>query len=268
MFAKLLKSEFRAVRSGMAAVCASALIAGVAGGLALRYINETNRGTLYENWVLKLTCNVIEGGALIALVACGVAAVILLLSRFYRSRFTDEGYLTFTLPVNTHEVLLSSLASSLLCLILTAVVLVGSFALLCLIGISGDPDFWEWFWEIPKALSAALQRSDINVAAVLAELVFSAVATCLWQITCLMLAISVGALIAKKHKILAAVGIYYLIQMTVGIVQIFQLNNVLTAQVGDELMNVLLLQGILSLVLAVLSYFLTCLLVSWKLNLP
>lgn len=104
MFAKLLKMEFRSTWNVLGILCLSLVGAGLLGGLAIRYLVGASAP---KEW-LEILCVLVITAAVLFFVVCGAAALIVQIVRFYRSRFTDEGYLTFTLPVTTHQVLLSS----------------------------------------------------------------------------------------------------------------------------------------------------------------
>ena len=157
-------------------------------------------------------------GAFLALAVCAIGGFAVLLVRFSRGRFPDEGYLTFTLPVNTHQILLSSLVNTLLNLLfLTAVVLASGMVLL-LIGISAEQIAWEELRQaLPQIREGLAKIFTLQVMKILGTMAAAGIAGILWEIICLMLAITLGALAAKKHKILAAVGFFYGIQMAVGI---------------------------------------------------
>lgn len=118
MFAKLLKMEFRSTWNVLGILCMSLVGAGLLGGVAIRYLVGASAP---KEW-LEVLCTLAITAAVLFFVVCGVAALIVQIVRFYRSRFTDEGYLTFTLPVTTHQVLLSSFLTSAVNLIAVAAV--------------------------------------------------------------------------------------------------------------------------------------------------
>lgn len=132
MFAKLLKMEFRSTWNVLGILCLSLVGAGLLGGVAIRYLVGASAP---KEW-LEVLCTLVITAAVLFFVVCGVAALIVQIVRFDRSRFTDEGYLTFTLPVTTHQVLLSSFVTSAVNLI--AVAAVGAVGLI-LMGLCAIP---------------------------------------------------------------------------------------------------------------------------------
>ena len=84
------------------------------------------------------------------------------------------------------------------------------------------------------------------------------------ELILLMVAVTIGAQIARKHKILAAVGVYYGISMA----QSFAMSMIMLNATTSEDVNALLVSpGIMGLALSVSGYFLMHWLISKKLNL-
>ena len=54
-------------------------------------------------------CMVLLSCGIVAIAVCCAASLFFMIYRFYKRCFTDEGYLTFTLPVTNHQILLSSI---------------------------------------------------------------------------------------------------------------------------------------------------------------
>ena len=105
--------------------------------------------------ILFVTFEMILGmGLYFLFLAIIIAVSILVIYRFYVSFFTDEGYLTFTLPVGRHQLLNAKLISGTSLLAATVAVLFPSLLLMLAIGF-GDYVFTpEFFRELGEALSA------------------------------------------------------------------------------------------------------------------
>ena len=85
-------------------------IAAVVGSAMLRFIIEGTENLMFEDPISTLLLM----GAILVVFACLVAIVlsfiltmVLIYVRFYKNLYTDEGYLTFTLPVSRKQILLS-----------------------------------------------------------------------------------------------------------------------------------------------------------------
>ena len=98
MFAKLLKHELRNSSGLLTVLNLSGLGAAILGGVILRAT------VIYGERIHELALLSIIGTLffiVLGMIGCYVASIVMLLVRYYKSKFTDQGYLTFTLPVNT-----------------------------------------------------------------------------------------------------------------------------------------------------------------------
>lgn len=259
MFAKLLKMEFRSTWNVLGILCLSLVGAGLLGGVAIRYLVGASAP---KEW-LEVLCTLAITAAVLFFVVCGVAALIVQIVRFYRSRFTDEGYLTFTLPVTTHQVLLSSFLTSAVNLIAVAAV---SVIGLILMGLCVVPDFKDLregihvLWQEFPELWARFTQADVLQAFGL--LLVNAIIAFSNELILIMLAVTIGSLVAKKHKILAAVAFYYILHVVD--LTFTGVSMVKLAESPDSLLSLL---AIVNLILAVVGYILMYFLVDKKLNL-
>ena len=87
-----------------------------------------------------------------------------------------------------------------------------------------------------------------------------------------MTCITIGAVLAKKHKILTAVAFYYLLSMVTNVIFSFLSTMALMARYNGAAVDIALMaqltQLITRLLLAVGGYFLSIFLMKRKLNLP
>ena len=263
MFGKLIKAEWRASRRVVGILCLAVLIAALVLGLVGcgLFMAET------RSWNVHGTVEIVV--ALLCVAAIMVIAVAWAASifwRFYRSRFTEEGYLTFTLPVNGHQLMLSSILASILEIL--AVLLATAVACVLGLGISalGIPwneapaDFWPRLWEQLEELWLEF----VPYGGVVAEAALAAFLTALSQLIMLMLAVTIGGMAAKKHPILMAILVYYGISLVWTIIEV-------TVLVGNGALNktlsVMGTMNVLSAVTIVGGYFIMYFLTTRKLNL-
>lgn len=138
---------------------------------------------------------------------------ILTAVRFYSNFFRDEGYLTFTLPVRRQTLFLSKVANGMIWMVASALV---SAAAVC-IALSMTPS--EPDSKI-SALAAVLKGigeiyadgyKEVGwwVAVYTGELLLAALLSTLSSILFVYLCITIGGVLAKKHKLLASIGTYY-----------------------------------------------------------
>ena len=274
MFAKLLKHEWRSTREMLGILCLISLGASLLGGLTMCYLFYVSSHDGGGSEALKILSVLFMIAAMIALAVVGVAAVVVYMGRFYKSRFTDEGYLTFTLPVNTHQNLLASLVNTAIGMVLITLVICLSGCLWMVIAFAGVEGFyetvWEYFPELWEKFWSLVQTHAGEIPwGVVARGMLSALTGAINSLVMLMLAVTVGSLIAKKHKILAAVAVFYGIHVLISIATAF-LMSATVALSGGALAAMSGYFGRTALLMTALSlggYFLMYWLVDRKLNL-
>lgn len=276
MFAKLLKHEFFSVRKILTGLCIAAVIAGLLGGLILWNMTQQVSDVDLDpaKGALFLTVSMLGvGGIYISLFAFLISSVIILYLRFYRSKFTDEGYLTFTLPVTIHQILLSSILNLLIWEVIISVVFMLSVVLmflpmLLLIGQEADLDLmFKTFGDIYSMMGFNADTIAVQI--------FTWISSTAYSLILPIMSITIGSLVAKKHKILAAIGIGYGINMALsfltGILTVTTMINEVLLIGGDSISvfnDLMLVPAIIQLVIAVAGYFVTHYLMEKHLNLP
>lgn len=278
MFAKLLKHEWRATKSMIALLCVIILISGLTVGLSMRQLilAESSEVVTASNSVmvemtdnpqiLEVLCILLTMAGMFAIGFCCLGAVFVFLSRFYKRCFTDEGYLTFTLPVTSHQILLSGISNTVLGMILVSLTAVVGFLIIFGLFMTAIPEQIIWA-DVWSSLRSAWQQILVSLHKNSGEFIMmglSGVFGALATLVELMLAVTIGALVAKKHKIIAAVAVYYGINMVLTFVQSF---FAMTATFSQNLSWLLGSTSIISLVVCVGGYFLMQWLLSRKLNL-
>lgn len=266
MFTKLLKHEWRATRGTLGVLCLVCLGASLLGGLTMRYLIWASTAQEMQHNVIIVLNVLAMVAAVIAVAAAGVATMFLLIGRFYRSRFTDEGYLTFTLPVNVHQNLLSSMVNSAIGMVIMFVVIFAAIIMWLFIGFTAMEGFSE-------ALRGALPRFRELVREVFGEVGLGNTALFLTNIlvsgicelVVLMLSVTIGSIAAKKHKVLAAVGVYYGIHVAMSIGSAILSMQVSVIDLGGRAFFCYTL--LITAAIAVAGYFLMYWLMDKKLNL-
>lgn len=283
MFAKLLKHEWRATKGIIGLLCVVILISGLTIGGVMHYmlrseiqqadniavdgfgiVVESEESTMSDLTVVL--CVLLLTAGVLAIAVCSAGSLFFLIYRFYKRCFTDEGYLTFTLPVNNHQILLSSLVNCILSelVVMLAAIAAVAFAVILLLTAFPQNIAWAALWSNGREMLVQLWDSFVKNADQFALVGFSAVLGVLSELIVLMLAVTIGALIAKKHKILAAVGVYY----GIGLVQSFMYTMFALGATSQQNVNTLLATpGLMGAVLAVGGYFGMHYLISRKLNL-
>ena len=280
MFTKLLKHEWQATRGIIGLLCVIILIAGITIGITMYTMISASQdgatvaidGTIVLETLQPISEFAEVAGVLLIMAGVGAVAIctagslFFLIYRFYKRCFTDEGYLTFTLPVTNHQILLSSLLNTIvgeLLVILSCVVAVAIAFFLFLIAANYQVN-WADLWVQWSDAWQQIVESFWKNADQFALVGFSGIVGAISELILLMTAVTIGALIARKHKILAAVGVYY----GIGLVKSFVYTMFAVGATTTQDVNTLLATpGLMGAVLAVGGYFGMHYLISRKLNL-
>lgn len=227
MLKKLMKHDFRALSRTLfplqIGILGGGLVATLLTALTIRLgQNSANTGgsALLRQLIMGVsaTASVLIG---VAIMASALVTLLLICYHFYRSFLANEGYLTFTLPVSTSKLIWSKLLTGMLWTLINGVVIMVTLLVFSVFGTTTDSfanmevlhAFRLFFTEVlPQA------AAYINVPLMAVEVVVIGVLALAAQMLQIYFAIVVGGQVAKKHRILAAIGMYLLINMGVGII--------------------------------------------------
>ena len=205
MFAKLLKYERKATAPLLGLLSLICIITATLCGVSM-VLSKIS----WESPVMAALVRVALGLAyaifFISIIAYGLGATLLVLYRFYKNKFTDEGYLTFTLPVKSSQLFLSSLLNLMFWQIVSFFVISISFLLLFWIG-GYLPDALKVFPQVIRSFREVFSSREVLVSLLIAlpTGLITWVFGCVISMTCIVL----GASWAKKHKLLLAFALYY-----------------------------------------------------------
>lgn len=274
MFTKLLKHEWRATKGILALLCVIVLIAGITIGSTMHYIiwNDQNGTVVNMNDAgiatkfVSVACVLLIMAGVGAVAICSAGSLFFLIYRFYKRCFTDEGYLTFTLPVTTHQILLSSFVNTIIGELIMMVCVFLAVGIAAVLFLTAFPENLIWA-DVSVGLKEAFSQMWASLAEhmdVFASLTVTGIIGALSELIVMMLAVTIGALVAKKHKILAAVGVYYGISILQSFALTFANLSVVDKQTVLGLFSV---TSLTSLVIGIGGYFLMHYLTDKKLNL-
>ena len=210
MLKKLLKYDMKSMVHLLVPLSIAVVGTTIAGTAALR-IMQTIDNTKNASWILTSALALIFVSTILALLAFSVFSEILIMYRYYTHLFTDEGYLTFTLPVKTSSILNSKLINALIWSVYTVLVVFFCIFLYVIFGTAEEGLInSKIFTEIKNALVLLTQTySAWVILKYIVEIVVIFIISLLYGVLSIYLALTIGSIIAKKHKILAAIGIYY-----------------------------------------------------------
>ena len=125
MLLRLLKLDIRSTGRIMVVLYAAVLVLAAVSRVLSSFLDKTVGSVL-----IMFFAKAISVLFVVAVVACIVMTFVLMLIRFYKNFLTDEGYLMFTLPVTTGQLIWSKLLVAVLWVIVSAAVgILASFIL-------------------------------------------------------------------------------------------------------------------------------------------
>lgn len=261
----------------------AALIAGL-GFRALLQItfNPDSEGVIVFLAIVGFLAAILS---IFGMIAGLTVSVILVYWRTYTNFYTDEGYLTFTLPVKRSTLYLSKVLTAAIVETATLLIFFLGVGLILLIAppttVGGgiiSPVVYTSIGDLFADAWGVVGGWLIVWIIALIPLLFL---TQLYASGLVFLCMTIGSVIAKKHKLLAAIGIYYAISAVLSFVSQF-ISLFLSAGVmsiiftalssgmligGTTITAMILIAGLIVACLAMVLHFTTVHLLEKKLNL-
>ena len=221
MLGKLLKYDLKSVWRIWWIAAVSAFGASFVGAFALRVcltVPTLSTAEAFTNReiLIMILAGILCGLAVLAIVASVFLMEILVYWRFYKHFFSDEGYLTFTLPVSRKTLLLSKTLNAVIWTVAHAILIA-----VCLVVFLAfaPPETADSGFFNPIALRAVGEAISMLFHGMGAGWFFAyafgvlliLAGSLMFSISLVHYCITLGAIIAKKAKLLAAIGMYYLI---------------------------------------------------------
>lgn len=205
MFLKLLKHDWRSVRGLVGLLCAVVGLSGLLAGGSLRHIvwfTVNDAPGVVSAYSFVLTASVVM------IPICCLLSLYLLLYLFYQSRFTDQGYLMLTLPVTTHQHLLSGIVCTIIgvALVFLMAVISGLVAVYGYMSIFSDESaaqMKQLLESIPGEIMDAQGLTFGGLAIRIPEVLLAVLA----DVLLLMMVFTVGSQITK-HPVLYGAVLY------------------------------------------------------------
>lgn len=254
MLGKLLKFDLRALFKYWWVVALSSVGLSVVGGISLRLLIGSTVAD--DSPLLAIFAMLGMIVTVLGLSAFIIATEIFIFVRFYQNLFSDEGYLTFTLPVRRRDILNSKLISGLLLNFLTVALLIADVIGIMIIGLDHDT-LYVAGESIRMFLDSALSLMGVWGAIYILEAIIGVFLLSAAGYLLTLICITFAAVIAKKHKVFAAIGFYYITSAVISFVgQIgFMLGAIALAgiieAVPDGSLNPVFSLMVLSLILCV-----------------
>lgn len=149
----------------------------------------------------------------ILIVGISVMTLVMIIQRFYKNLFTDEGYLMFSLPVKTWELVLSKLLVGMIWSAVCTIMIVLTFFIFSL----GYFSMMELSQSIRSAYSMFYLQTGMELNLFIFELIIFTLAETVASILMIYVSVAIGQLF-NQHRIIAAFGAYIVITIAIQII--------------------------------------------------
>lgn len=274
MLKKLLKYDLKSSVKIFTISSVIMMIVMFLGGIAIS-INDKLTGKVEDlnaaESAMVVLCGLVIFFAFAMLFVYSIVLVVLVVRRFYCSFFTDEGYLTFTLPTSIHSQLISKTLFGTI-YSFAGLIVQGLSLMLCGLAVY---IFSDAFSDINENLFYnLLPENSMETTVIIMLTALFVVCAEIFSVMVLYLAFTVGSAITGKYKLIAGIAVYFGINTVLQFVPI-PLTVIFAAAIPENenltffgiITSILVLGIVISLIASVICYFVTHHLLKTKLNL-
>lgn len=203
MLKKLLRYDLKPIFKYWWIAALSSFIISILGGGCVNILQadpeppDAVSAAAIAGLILILFCNI----------AFTILSEILVYLRYYRNLYTDEGYLTFTLPAKKATLINSKLLMSIIVFAATLGVLLINACSILLIGFGADPDFWK---EIAFVFSQLWMNLGFYLPLYIVLGLILMLAAMVLSTLVMFCIITISSIIVKKARVFCAIALCYL----------------------------------------------------------
>ncbi len=215
MLKKLLKHEWKATWRNLTLLNGGIILLGILGRIMIPLVQNSRLTDISIFAIASVLCILFY---IFAIFAVAIVTNVLLIGRFYRNMFTDEGYLMHTLPVTPGSHIISKLLVYMAWFVIDGFSLAASISILLSQSMQWG-SFFGTLWDGIQAMGEVLGTPSVLV---LFYLLLTLLAVMCSFVLCIYFSASVGNLF-NSHKKLGAVLCYVGINMAVQFLQAMSL---------------------------------------------
>ncbi|MDE7285144.1 MAG: hypothetical protein K2N85_16410 [Lachnospiraceae bacterium] len=292
MLGKLFKYEWKGFRFPIlimliVLVGTTALTCGVLLSINPQY-DDAFRGFSVSSLILSIFLYYF------GIIGCSLGVVLVIAIRFYKTCYSDNGYLTHTLPVSTQKILNVKIISSFIAVMLMTLAVAATMFIIINVGINhivsialteeGYKNFRnieearrEFFKEFSSFFGSFKDVFGISLGSYIAYMIVYYIIAAISNIVTVLGCVSLGQLYAK-HRVIGAIIAYFVVQFIMQILMRFAMIPMygrMMSKVGSHekttifgfmmpTMNLILL---LLVIMAVIMYLINLYMMTKKLNL-
>ena len=238
MFVKGMKYEIRSVARIVLPMliiflCAAMLMSlgCMLDGRVLHLSEKASEGDSLLSAIYSMAEAALVMGTFLLVAVINITVYILIVYRFYTSFFTDEGYLTFTLPLTVDCHLMIKIASMFFWAITSIVTtLVGGLIIFGGLYV-GYSDFSEEISiDFSEMLQSIFAQSESFVGAQVVLSILALLMSLIFQSMLIYLAVALGCMLFKKHRLVGSVISIYAVNRIYSF--IFTVSMLISSEIG------------------------------------
>ena len=212
MLRKVLKHDLMAIYKIWIILSISCLVLGVVSGISLRVLMTPTEGPQHFTPYHALA-GIFFGLAIVGIIAYMIICFIFVIYRYYQNFFTDEGYLTFTLPVKRYTLLNAKLINAFIWESATSIVFILSIILMLVIAPSAAGENGSLLKDVidlfAPVFEAIAKIGDGWFWAYVIAFILLGLSYYLFSSLLIYMCVTIGCIVAKKAKALVAILVYY-----------------------------------------------------------
>lgn len=219
------------------------------------------------------------------MIGCIIGIILIIAIRFYKTCYTDQGYLTHTLPVTAVQLLAAKIITAILSyllvligIIVTIVILIAVFGSHMITITGSDMSFGKIIHDLLKELNDSFEHNiGVSFTGYIIFMIFYGLVSCITNVITILGCVSLGQLYAK-HRIIGAILAYFaviMIQQIIGCISIIPTytNLFAASEMGKEILMAdafspnLIVSLVSCIVIAIAMYFANLHMMTKRLNL-
>lgn len=276
MLGKLFKQEMKVLTKILLPVNILLLLITAVGSLILRSFN--NNLNLSNDPVSRTLLVLFITFYIISLICVTCGAFIYMFVRYYKTMYSDEGYLTNTLPLSTHTLIIGKTLASSIWLFITYSFTFLSVILLVFCQLNTESR-GQVYTELLNVIEQYNQYAPISFAPLMVFAVIIYMASMVYSVLFMYASMAIGQLF-HKHKVIGSIVAYFGLNMVTQIISTMAMVfsgmfGYMTADGGfstpDSIINYFYsayaINGIIVVILGAAFYYISYVLTKKKLNL-
>ena len=219
MLRKTLKYDLNAVYKIWLILTVTVLAVSFVGGLSLRDLIVSNGEEHFDVFSILSTFGIIV--TVFSIAAYILIVELVVLYRYYQNFFTDEAYLTFTLPVKRRTLFNSKLINAFIwsvaniAVVTVAILIIMAFAPL---EEDGTGSLLLFIFDgLFKIIGQIFELFDAWAYLYTLEALLIALFSTVFSALLIYACITLGCTMVKKYKLLMAILVYYMVNMAISI---------------------------------------------------